>query len=80
MSKEEFQQGEIYNKEKGPVRGMVQAASLLGGTLELTDSGFQVHFRGLQPTLNINSGSNTTWKANLKASITLQSPASSLPG
>ncbi len=71
MSKDNFQQGEIYNKEKGPVRGMVQAASLLGGTLELTDSGFQVHFRGLQPTLNINSGSNATWKANLKASITL---------
>ncbi len=71
MTREDVQHGQVFQKGRSSmIKGLHQAAALIGGTLELTDRGFEVTFSGTQPPLLINSGSDASWRARLKSSIT----------
>ncbi len=71
LTKDEIQSGKVFHKGGcGTMRGLHQAAALLGGTLELHDDGFVISFAGAQMPLLINEGSDSTWKARLKQTIT----------
>ena len=48
----------IFSKIQGPVAGMRQAATLLGGKLESNKDGFTITFGGSSADLHINRGSN----------------------
>ena len=49
---------------------MIQAATLLGGSLETDDEGFRITFNDAFPPLHLNSGTDSAWKANIaKATV-----------
>ncbi len=64
-------QGSVFQKGgSGVMRGLHQAAALLGATLQMDEEGFVIDFGGAQLPLRLNSGSSTTWKARLQDAIT----------
>ncbi len=68
---DETTHGEVFHKgANGPMRGLRQAAALLGGRLELDDDGFFVSFGGAQPPLRMSGGTDRAWKSQLKRTIT----------
>ena len=49
---------------------MIQAATLLGGSLETDDEGFRITFNDAFPPLHLNSGTDSAWRANIaKATV-----------
>ncbi len=53
----------------GPVKGMFQAAALMGGTLRADQRGFYIDFNGTQPRLDINDSADATWRRAARKSI-----------
>ncbi len=71
LTKDEIRSGRVFQKGgSGTMKGLHQAAALLGGNLELNDDGFIISFAGAQPPLLLNEGSDSTWKARLRQTIT----------
>ena len=60
----------IYRKSQGPVAGIRQAASMVGGSLETEAQGFVISSNGAHEPLHLNKGSEGEWKANAKRAIT----------
>ena len=48
---------------------MIQAATLLGGSLETDDEGFRTTFNDAFPPLHLNSGMDNVWRANIAKAI-----------
>ncbi len=69
LLKDDMRQGEIFHKDAGPVKGLLQAASLIGGSLGDDERGFFIDFGGTQPRLDINGGANSTWKTKARRAI-----------
>ncbi len=69
-TKQEYQGGVVYHRGvSGPMKGLHQVVSLLGGTLQLGDEGFYVDFDGNQPPLHLNEGTNAAWRMRLRTAI-----------
>ena len=59
----------IFNNQ-GPIAGLRQAATLLGGQLEAKEGGLVITFSGDFLDLPINEGKQQAWKWKAKAAIT----------
>ena len=61
---------DIFSRIQGPVAGLRQAATLLGGRLESDSDGFKITFNGTTTDLYINKGTNKDWKIKATKVIT----------
>ena len=55
----------LYRKMQGPIVGMLQAAIVLGGSLETDTEGFRHMFNGVFPSIHLNTGTDNEWKAKV---------------
>ncbi len=62
LTKEEDVPRNIFPKGAGPVKGLRQAASLIGGRLDVDSDGFFIEFGDFQPPLHINKGPDAAWR------------------
>ncbi len=60
---------DVFPKTQGPVKGMRQAAALVGGSLVSTADGFVISFPDGRPDFPINTGPDGPWKIRAKEII-----------
>ncbi len=56
----------IFPKGAGPVKGLRQAAAVIGGRLQVDADGFFVDFGDFQPQLHLNKGPTSSWKRSAR--------------